>query len=160
MSKGKVFTKTRGVLTGTGASAAEATADLNRKIDFACSHAGGYVETRLGMVLVVCCDPEGYAYTVIDGEEIANPKAYRINRVSDSEDAPRYSWTYTAAKDYTEVLDIVRASAAQRAWNPESPEETDAALIARSAVSKERAAFLAELFSRYRAKFHNPHVAA
>lgn len=100
--KPKTFYATRGHLTASGATNAEAKANLSAMVDWACAAAMPVIESRFGLVLVIAASPNGYCSTVF------NP--------ADAEHGAQGCFGQSPQGDYGTALQSARMHAAQIAW--------------------------------------------
>ncbi|WP_439398578.1 hypothetical protein ACRQ5Q_14755 [Bradyrhizobium sp. PMVTL-01] len=90
---------------GEGKTVAEAKADLEKKVDWACSASALHVEKRFESVLVVAATPTGWTVQLVRPDEMANGSTHHS------------SCSYGMDKTFDHVLSAARMWAAQNAWS-------------------------------------------
>lgn len=120
----KTFYKSRGFLVGTGKTAAEAKTDLERQIDWACSHASSIIESRFGFLIAISASPTGWQYCLFNPADLDHGQQKH----------PTCCYGQT---EYTDVLLSARSHAAQNAWTHECL--NDAEFVAMAGLNADKA---------------------
>ena len=112
MRKPKTVSVQRGRLYATGATKAEAKANLEKQIDWACENSTHHVEKRFGLILIVTAQVWGFTIQVIDPATVQHGWVF--------------SGTYQYGQvDYHDALTSARNWAAQNAWDKEIEDDEE-----------------------------------
>ena len=103
----KTTTKTvkRGWCYGEGKTVAEAKANLEKQIDWACNASALHVERRYDSIIVLAATPLGWTVQMVRPDEMANGSSHHS------------SSAYGMDKTFEHVLASARLWAAQNAWS-------------------------------------------
>lgn len=115
MRKAKTYFATRGDLTAEGATKAEAKANLDAMINWACQYRHPLVENRFGLLIVISHSSHGWQSIVIDPASRQHGGRWE-------------SFCGQGMGDYGDVLASARMHAAQNAWTPAADDEQHIAL--------------------------------
>jgi hypothetical protein len=103
MRKPKTVTVARGWLCATGTTKAEAKANLEKQIDWACNAATLHVEKRFDRILIVAASPTGWTVEIVEPDTMANGSTH-------------FSSCQYGLEPFDDVVASARNWAAQNAW--------------------------------------------
>lgn len=106
MRKAKTYYASRGHLSASGASKADAKSALESMVNWACSASSPIVESRFGLLIIVAACPNGYNVAAFDPAELSHGQR-------------RDSFCLYGQSSYATALQSGRMHAAQLAWRPD-----------------------------------------
>ena len=127
MRKKRHFTATHASLCAEGATKAEASANLEKQIDWALEYRPLHVESRFGLVIVIAANVNGYESSVFDPKELAHGNLHH-NRT-----------LYGRVDNIKGLVQETRGHAAQWMWDRAGDDE---AHIAKAGLDVEHASAL------------------